>query len=276
MIRSRRWHNGPAIPSRGDLLALSYVAVAVAAVAVFGFTPLSVGIPATLLLVLLADGMVRPGSSVLYPTVTHGSRNGRQVALSFDDGPDPQVTPAVLDALARYGARATFFGIGRALQAQPLLARRIAADRHELGNHSWTHSRWQNFFGVRRQLREIARGARAIARLTGNAAQPLYRPPVGLKSPPLARAAQRLQLTMVAWSLHSHDTRGGDPTRIAQQVLDRIRPGDIVLMHDGHDLPGHHRLAGAQALPQILEGLREKGLQCVTVSELLRADEQPT
>lgn len=262
--------------SRGDVLALSYAAVAVTAVTVFGFTPASVGIPAALLLALLTDGIARPGSGVLYPTVTHGSREGRQVALSFDDGPDPEVTPAVLDALAHYGARATFFGIGRALQAQPVLARRIAAARHELGNHSWTHSRWQNFFGTRRQLQEIEQGARTITQLTGSATQPLYRPPIGLKSPPLARAAQRLQLTLVAWSLHSRDTRDGDPQRIAQRVLDKIRPGDIVLMHDGHDLPGRHRTTGAQALPRILEGLREKGLQCVTVSELLRAGERST
>lgn len=265
----------PALPCRGDRLALAYAAVAASSVALFGFTLPSVGIPAALLLALLADGIARPGSGVLYPTVTHGPRTGRKVALSFDDGPDPEVTPAVLDALAQYGARATFFGIGHALHEQPVLAQRIAADRHELGNHSWAHSRWQNFFGTRRQVHEIARAARVITRLTGSATQPLYRPPIGLKSPPLARAAQRLQLTLVAWSLHSRDTRGADPQRIARRVLDRIRPGDIVLMHDGHDLPGRHRPACAQALPQILEGLREKGLQCVTVSELLGAGGRP-
>lgn len=269
MNRLREW------PPRADLLALGYAAVAAASVGVFGFSLASVGIPAALLLALLADGIARPGSSLLYPTLTHGSRKGRCVALTFDDGPDADVTPAVLDALAQYGARATFFTIGRSLHAHPLLAKRIAAEHHELGNHSWTHSRWNNFFGARRQLREIERGAQAIAALAGShtgRAQPLYRPPIGLKSPPLARAARRLQLTVVAWSLHSRDTRGGDPQRIAQRVLEKIRPGDIVLMHDGHDLPGRHRPACAQALPRILQGLREKGLQCVTVSELLRGD----
>jgi peptidoglycan/xylan/chitin deacetylase (PgdA/CDA1 family) len=77
-------------------------------------------------------------------------------------------------------------------------------------------------------------------------------------------------LTLVAWSLHSRDTRTTDPKRMAQRVLERIRPGDIVLMHDGHDQPGRHRPACAQAVPLILQGLSEKGLQCVTVSELLR------
>lgn len=261
------------LSSRDNVVALAYAAATLTSVGVFGFTPLSVGIPAAILVALFADGIARPGSSLFYPTITHGSRTGHRVALSFDDGPDPEVTPAVLDALAQYGARATFFTIGRSLQAHPLLAHRIAAEHHELGNHSWTHSRWQNFFGTRHQLLEIERGGQAVAALTGTAQQPLYRPPIGLKSPPLGEAARRLQLTLVAWSLHGRDTRSGDPQRIAQRVLRKIRPGDIVLMHDGHDLRGHHRPVCAQALHLILQGLRERGLQCMTVSELLRADD---
>jgi peptidoglycan/xylan/chitin deacetylase (PgdA/CDA1 family) len=191
------------------------------------------------------------------------------VALSFDDGPDPEVTPALLDALADHGAHATFFAIGRSLESYPQLARRLLAGGHELGNHSWRHSRWQNFLGAAAQRREIEAGAQVIRALTGSPAEPLYRPPIGLKSPPLAKAAYQQQLTLVAWSLHSRDTRSDDPERISRRVLERIRPGDIVLMHDGHDLPGRHRPACARALPPILRGLRQKGLDCVTVSELL-------
>lgn len=264
--------------SRADLLALACAALAATSVGLFGLSWLSAGLPALLLVALLADGIARPASSLLYPTLSHGSRRLRCVALSFDDGPDPEVTPAVLDALARHGARATFFTIGRALQAHPLLARRLLEEQHELGNHSWAHSRWQNFWNTHRQQHEIERGAQAVRAITCDhaqaqtQAQPLYRPPIGLKSPPLARAARRLQLHVVAWSLHSHDTRLGDPQRIARRVLNKIRPGDIVLMHDGHDLEGLHRPACAQALPLILRGLHEKGLKCVTVSELLRAE----
>jgi peptidoglycan/xylan/chitin deacetylase (PgdA/CDA1 family) len=256
--------------SRAQVLTLAYAAATAGAVGAFGFSALSLGIPLAGFLALMADGVARPGSSVFYPTVTHGPRDSRRVALTFDDGPDPEVTPAVLDALAKHGAHATFFSIGRLLVEHPGLARRLVAEGHELGNHSWRHSRWQNFFGAGEQGREIERGAQAIAAVTGSQAKPLYRPPIGLKSPPLARAATRQQLTLVAWSLHSRDTRTADPKRLAQRVLERIRPGDIVLMHDGHDQPGRHRPACAQAVPLILQGLSEKGLQCVTVSELLR------
>lgn len=255
--------------SRAEILTLAYAAATAGAVGAFGVSALSLGIPSAGLLALIADGVARPGSSLFYPTVTHGPRNSRRVALSFDDGPDPEVTPSVLEALAEYSARATFFSIGRLLEKHPQLAGRLVAHGHELGNHSWRHSRWQNFFGEEELAREIERGARAIAAVTGSPVEPLYRPPIGLKSPPLARAARRYRLTLVAWSLHSGDTRTSDPKRIAQRVLNRIRPGDIVLMHDGHDRPTQHRAACAQAVPLILRGLSEKGLECVTVSELL-------
>lgn len=127
------------LSSRANVLALAYAAATAGSVGVFGFSLLSVGIPAAILLALFADGIARPGSSLFYPTVTHGPRTGQRVALSFDDGPDPQVTPAVLDALAQYDARATFFTIGRSLEAHPHLAQRLLAEHHELGNHSWQH-----------------------------------------------------------------------------------------------------------------------------------------
>jgi peptidoglycan/xylan/chitin deacetylase (PgdA/CDA1 family) len=260
--------------SRARALLLAYAATTAGLVAAFGPSLLSIAGPA-LFLALFADGVARPGSSMLYPTLTHGPRDRRCVALSFDDGPDPEVTPAVLDALARHGARATFFSVGRLLEAHPELARRIVAEGHELGNHSWRHSRWEPFSSPRAQMAEIEHGERAIAAIAAHSGQPLYRAPFGVKSPPFVVAAHEKRLTIVAWSLHSRDTHAVDPTRVAARVLRRIRPGDIVVMHDGHDLPGHHRSACAAAVPLILSGLCERGLECVTVSELLRPQVAP-
>src|SRR5262249_54492422 len=197
-------------------------------------------------------------------------RDGRCVALTFDDGPDPEVTPAVLDALARHGARATFFSVGRCVEARPELAHRILAEGHELGNHSWRHSSWEPFSPPRAQIAEMERGERALAKIAASGAAPLYRAPFGVKSPPFVEAARAKRLTMVAWSVHSRDTRTDDPARIASRVLRRVRAGDIVLMHDGHDQPGRHHFACAEAVQRVLEGLRERKLECVTVSELLR------
>jgi peptidoglycan-N-acetylglucosamine deacetylase len=256
--------------SRAQMLFAAYTAATAGAVGATGISALSLGVPAAFLLAFLGDGVARPNSNLFYPIVSHGPREDDRVALSFDDGPDPEVTPAVLDALGKHGVRATFFAIGRQLEAHPDLARRIAAEGHELGNHSWNHSRWQNFFGEAAQAREIARGARAVEAVTGRPTRPLYRPPIGLKSPEFARAARQARLTLVGWSLRSYDTHIADPERIAARVLEKIRPGDIVLLHDGHDRPGRHRLACARAVPLILQGLHEKGLECATVSELLK------
>jgi len=232
--------------------------------------PLFVPVLVILALVLLVtDGMARPGSNLFYPTISHGPRGSKRVALSFDDGPDSETTPAVLDLLAEHRARATFFVIGRSLEEYPELGRRMAAEGHAIGNHSWQHSRWQNFWRTARHEREIARGEQAIAAVTGSVTPILYRPPVGLKSGELGHAAWKRRLTLVAWSLHSRDTRLRDPQRIAQRVLGRVQGGDIVLMHDGHDLPGRKRPLCAQALRLILVGLRERGFECVTIPELL-------
>jgi peptidoglycan-N-acetylglucosamine deacetylase len=255
--------------TRARTLLLAYAAATAGAVAAFGSSKWTIGVPAVFL-ALFADGVARAGSSVLYPTIRRGPRNGRRVALTFDDGPDPVVTPDVLDALAGHGARATFFAVGRKVEAHPEIARRVIAEGHELANHSWKHSRWQSFTSPSAQIAEIRRGENALAPIRRNGAAPLYRAPHGVKSPPFVMAAHAEQLTLVAWSLHSRDTYAADPTAVAARVLRKIRPGDIVLLHDGHDVPGRHRAACARAVPLILAGLRERGLECVTVSELLR------
>lgn len=252
-----------------DKLMLGSGAALLGSCLTLGVTPLGIGLPAAAFLALLTDGIARPSSSVLYPTVSRVATHQPRIALTFDDGPDPEVTPGVLDALSAHRAHATFFTIGRNLERHTDIGRRMIAEGHEIGSHSWRHVRWQNLYGRNAQAADLERNAQLIQTLTGSSAEPLYRPPIGLKSPPLARAAHARSIRMIAWSVHSRDTTTRDPARIANRVLSVVRPGDIVLMHDGHDLAGRHRLAGAAALPLILAGLAERGLTSVTVSELL-------
>lgn len=260
--------------TRPDGLLLAFLLVTAATVGWIGPSAAAFGLPAAAYLLALADGVFRPQSGLLAPTVVRGPRAGNRVAITFDDGPDPRVTPAILDALRAAGARATFFVIGRAVEAAPALARRIVEEGHELGNHSFAHSRVLNFRGARGMAQEIARGAAALTPFSGlDGVPPLYRPPIGLKNPALARVARRMGLTIVAWSVHGHDTgRRGAPA-IAARVLARTRPGDIILLHDGCDRPPRGaapaRAATLEALPEILAGLAARGLAPVTVSELL-------
>lgn len=254
---------------RADKVLLGGAAAIAGSYAAFG-TPLAAALPAAGLAAVMLDGIFRPGSATFYPTISHGPRNQPKVALTFDDGPDPEVTPAVLDILGKADARGTFFTIGRHLERNLPLGRRIVAEQHELANHSWRHAYWQNFYSTRAHAADLSLNTSIIQELTRSAVEPWYRPPVGLKSPALARAALARKLNIVAWSVHSRDTVLRNPHRIAAHVLNRVRPGDIVLMHDGHDLPGRHRRGIIAALPLILAGLAGRGLAPVTVSQLLQ------
>lgn len=255
---------------RADKVLLAGSAAVIGSATLLAASPVALGASAGAFLAVLADGVFRPSSSVFYPTVSHGARSRPEVALTFDDGPHPEVTPAVLDALARVGARATFFVIGRHLEKHAAIAARAVLEGHELGNHSWTHSHFQNFYPTSMYADDLDRGARLIQQVCGSSAEPLYRSPIGLKSPALARVAHSRKSTVVAWSVHSRDTIARDAQATATRVLSRLRPGDIVLMHDGHERDGRHRTLAARALPMILRGLQERGLRSVTVSELLR------
>jgi peptidoglycan-N-acetylglucosamine deacetylase len=253
---------------RADRFLLASGAAVLGSAAAFGPSALSVGVPLGAHALLMADGIFRPASPILYPTLVRGRTDQPQVSLTFDDGPDPEITPGLLDILAEHQARASFFVIGRQLEKSLALGERMLNEGHELGNHSWQHSRLQNFYSAAGHGLEIDRCSQLIRSLTRSEREPLYRPPVGLKSPAMARAAHKRQLTAVAWSIHSRDTIVRDANRIARNVLRRIRPGDIVLLHDGHDLERRHRPIIHQIVPLLLRGLRELGLRSVPVSEL--------
>lgn len=253
---------------RADKFLLASAAVTLGSATVFGPSALSLGVPLGAHALLMADGIFRPDSSILYRTVVRGRTDQPQVALTFDDGPDPDITPAVLDLLAEYDARATFFVIGRFLEKHRALGERIHREGHELGNHSWHHSYLLNFSSAAGHGVEIDRCSQLIKSVTQLDREPLYRPPVGLKSPAMARAAHKRNLDVVAWSIHSRDTFARDPRSVANGVVSRIRPGDIVLLHDGHDRDNQHRPLILEALPLLLQGLGERGLKPVTVSEL--------
>jgi peptidoglycan/xylan/chitin deacetylase (PgdA/CDA1 family) len=152
------------------------------------------------------------------------------VAPTFDDGPDPERTPALLDVLARAGAKATFFLVGKCAAAHPDLVRRIAGEGHAIGNHTFTHA-WLPGLSARRIEAELARCQDVLADVTG--ARPrLVRPPYGQRDFRFYRIARRLGLTPVLWSLDSRDWTGASSETILRRAR-RAGPGDVVLLHDG-------------------------------------------
>ncbi len=186
------------------------------------------------------------------------------VALTFDDGPDPASTPALLDLLQSRGARATFFVVGERVLAHPELVRRCHAEGHELGNHSHTHSPWLNFRLRRGMQREIAACQEALEATTGRRPRS-YRPPVGLRNPAVHPACAALGLRVIGWQVRSFDKSGRARDAVVSRVLHQLRPGGIVLLHDGGQ-PRERLLAITSG---ILQDIEARGLRTVTVDELL-------
>jgi peptidoglycan/xylan/chitin deacetylase (PgdA/CDA1 family) len=186
------------------------------------------------------------------------------VALTFDDGPDPETTPRVLDALDAAGAKATFFVIGRKAERHPELVREILRRGHDVGLHSYAHDRLFAMRGPRRWRKDLKRGIRALEGITG--ARPrLFRPPIGHTNPHVAGVLRELGLRVVGWSLSARDGVAGSASRVAERVLGRVRDGDIVLLHDASER-GDRTPAGVDALPAILRGLEQRGVALVALS----------
>ncbi len=185
------------------------------------------------------------------------------IALTFDDGPWQTTTPEILDILKQNQIKATFFWVGQALQANPDIAKRVVAEGHAIGNHTWHH--WYRRMDETTAKSEIERTSDLIYKTTGVKTQ-LFRPPGGVLNNGLAAYAKSQKYAVVMWSLTSADTDPrAKPEVFVKNVVKGAKSGYIVLMHDG----GGDRRRTVQALPQIISGLKQQGYKFVTVPELL-------
>lgn len=185
------------------------------------------------------------------------------VALTFDDGPDAENTPALLALLAARKVSATFFCVGKRVAQQPELVKRMAAAGHEIENHTFAHSPATNIFSTRRLLDELSRTQTEIQRVTGRAPE-FFRPPVGLTNPRIFRVTGELGLKVVGYTTRGLDRRADAPEKIAGRLLRKLQPGAIFLLHDA-GVP-RERLLAVVAL--LLDKLEAGGYQCVRLDEL--------
>ncbi|MEX1207132.1 MAG: polysaccharide deacetylase family protein [Acidimicrobiia bacterium] len=183
----------------------------------------------------------------------------QSVALTFDDGPHPYYTPAVLDVLARYGVKATFFVVGAKAAAYPGLIQRMIAEGHSVQNHCYSHA-WLTRCSDAVASHEIGRGRDAIESATGIESRCL-RPPFGATNSRIVSLAAAEGHTIVMWSVDPQDWRNHDSRWVADQVLRTTGGGDIVLLHDG---AGY---TAARALPSIIEVLKTRGLSFVSICD---------
>lgn len=195
------------------------------------------------------------------PILTRLKTRKKVVALTFDDGPSLEVTPAVLDTLRVYGVRATFFVLGAQAARHPEILRRIVAEGHALGVHGYQH-RPLALASAEVVRREIEQTRDLIAQLAPDApALHFFRPPYGFKNARLPFLARSLNCRMTSWTLNSHDYQAKTLNEITGAVLPRLKPGAIVLLHDGAD---NHKTA--LALPLLLRGLRTQGYEAVRLA----------
>lgn len=183
-----------------------------------------------------------------------------RVGLSFDDGPHPRLTERYLEVLDQYHVRATFFVVGERVQLFPEAARLVAAQGSEIGSHSWRHARLDEL-DLETVSGDLASVARQVYATTGQEVT-LFRPPYGRYAEPVLVAAQGLRQQVVLWNADPRDWEDPSPEAIIRRVLEQVKPGSIIILHEGHQNT-------LKALPKIIEGLRDRHLEPVPVSELL-------
>ncbi len=272
-MSDRRWH-----PS--TLVRLSVAAHAVAAGLIAVRPPLWPWAAGALLAnhaVLTASGLW-PRSALLGPNWTAlpmPAAAGGRIALTFDDGPDPQVTPRVLDLLDQHQVAATFFCIGERVAAHPALARDIVRRGHAIENHSRRHSHSFSLLGPGAMAAEIASAQDIIGSVVG--VPPLFfRAPAGLRNPFLDPVLARLALQLVSWTRRGFDTVSNRPAAVLARLLQGLGAGDILLLHDGHaarTINGNPVLL--EVLPALLAEISARGLTPITLRSVAYRDDNP-
>ncbi len=222
-----------------------------------------------LLLALLLPAARPQPAPAAEPVIVWGGPPGvRQVALTFDDGPSPRATRQILALLSQYGAHATFFVLGDHLEEYPGLVRAEIRDGEEVGNHSFDHPRFPKC-DMPTQERELERTQVDLELLGYHPADLLFRPPFSDYNQRLAAYLYHTHRRLVLWGIDSGDWKGLPAEAIVHNVLDRVRPGAIIIFHDSDEHERADRTPTVEALKVILPALKAAGYRMVTISELI-------
>jgi peptidoglycan/xylan/chitin deacetylase (PgdA/CDA1 family) len=260
---ARPWHPAAAVKASALLHAGGIVALAAVPEA-WGTVLAAVAANHAVLL----GATFAPRSRLLGPNLTRlpdAAASRSEIAITFDDGPDPEITPRVLDLLDRAGARGTFFCVGSRAQVHPGLVHEIVRRGHAVENHSQDHSTAFGWYGPDRLRREIAAAQGTLAALAGRAPA-FFRAPFGVRSPFVDPVLARLGLRYVSWTRRGYDTVDRNAARVARRLTARLGAGDVLVLHDGF-AAGARRAPPAvlYVLPRLLELAAGRGLKPVTL-----------
>ncbi len=214
------------------------------------------------ILTLLAYGSFSISSGIYLRSLCRSRDAVGEVALTFDDGVDPTITPKVLEVLDRYSAKATFFIVGQRAEQHPEIVREIVRRGHSIGNHTYYHKGSFPLQSREDMRSEIARCSALLEQITKKRIT-LFRPPFGVTNPMVAAAVRSLSLTSVGWSIRSLDTLGQPLERVERRVVRALKGGAVILLHDNRE--------GAELLlDSILKALDNRGLRSVTIDKLFK------
>ncbi|MBC7486424.1 MAG: polysaccharide deacetylase family protein [Cytophagaceae bacterium] len=188
---------------------------------------------ALLYLCTLLYGVFTVKAAFFLTLFNEGSPRDKLIALTFDDGPS-QNTHQVMDILKQYNIKATFFLIGSKVKENQEVVQRLVAEGHQLGNHTYHHSKATGFYPVAKLTEELESTRSVVKQLTGLNMK-LYRPPFGVTTPNLAKVVSQLRLNVIGWSVRSFDTTAQPAEGIIQRVLRQVKPGAVVLLHDDRE-----------------------------------------
>lgn len=233
--------------------------------------PWALGAVAINQLVITSAGLL-PRTCILGPNLNRlppAAVQRREIALTIDDGPDPEVTPRVLDLLDAAGARASFFCIGHLARRYPALCREIAARGHSVENHGDAHSWFFATYGRGRMRADIAAAQATLADITGQAPR-FFRPTAGLRNPLLDPVLAELDLKLASWTRRPYDTQDGNTQHIYDRLTRHLAAGDILLLHDGNAAPtADGEPVILAVLPKLLHAFEQARLIPVTLPAAL-------
>jgi len=203
------------------------------------------------LLILMAYGSASVRSGMYLRTHNTGDKTKKVIALTFDDGPDRETTPLILDILKNEGIAAAFFCIGNKAEENPDIIKRTDEEGHVVGGHSYTHRYLFDFMWRDGMVDELDKNEEAIRKITGKTMR-LFRPPFGVTNPSLAKAVRVKNYETVGWSLRSFDTTAKNEEKLLKRVIKHLKPGDVILFHDRCKIT-------AAILPGFIRYARENG-----------------
>jgi peptidoglycan-N-acetylglucosamine deacetylase len=208
-------------------------------------------------------------------TIASGVRGSKQIALTYDDGPNDPHTLKLLDVLAKHGVRATFFMIGRYVQQRPDIARAVAQAGHIIGNHTFTHP-LLIFKSAAQTHTELLDCQSALQDAIGEHSS-LFRPPFGGRRPATLRIARELGMQTVMWNVTGYDWNAPPAAVIEKKVARQMQGGDVILLHDGsHCAQGADRAQTVIATDNLIRRYRDQGYEFVTVEQMRGDNHQPS